>query len=141
MSVVTRPGCTATHVKPCAAVTSDAQLRVTAGMDGHQQFPHQRSQFKLIPPSTAKACSFINVHSLSLHQVLLLMCVVRSKKCMPCSEEHSRPAVRFVHNDRGTAVHTRTHAHATHMHNFTHSAEAPASQCRLHKSRQRHGGV
>ncbi len=36
MSVVTRPGCTATNVKPCAAVTSDAQLRVTAGMDRHQ---------------------------------------------------------------------------------------------------------
>lgn len=36
MSVVTRPGCTATNVKPCAAVTSDAQLRVTAGMDRDQ---------------------------------------------------------------------------------------------------------
>ncbi len=47
MSVVTRPGCTATNVKPCAAVTSDAQLRVTAGMDRHQQFP-AAFQLKLI---------------------------------------------------------------------------------------------
>ncbi len=33
MSVVTRPGCTATNVKPSAAVMSDAQLSVTASMN------------------------------------------------------------------------------------------------------------
>jgi len=44
MSVVTRPGCTATNVKPCAAVTSDAQLRVTAGIDRHQ---HTSTTLKL----------------------------------------------------------------------------------------------
>lgn len=32
MSVVTTPGCRATNVKPCAAVTANAQLSVTARM-------------------------------------------------------------------------------------------------------------